>query len=829
MLGWHIHNARITQWLMDKHPMAYNTAISLVAVGAALLLVSLGRRRLAAVLCIVGGLPSLLTLFEYVSGKSLGIDQLLMKSGSSSVYAGRIAPNTVLCLLLLSAAVLCMTKEFRWRTFASSLLASVAWGIGAVSVIGYLTGFATFGWGRLIPIAVPTSVGLTLLSLAALGYNWRDRELSGGGAPPWLFIAVTLAAMLMTVSLWQVLASEEHARIERTVGSQLEIVRLGLVKDLDSRIAAVARFSRRWEQTGPPDPKQWEFEAGLLVKDVQSFQAIGWVGPAFRVHWVYPRERNEAVLGADLSHDRERRRALETARDLRRTILTRPIPLFAGGTGIDAYVPIYRGSVFQGFIIADFRFQDVFRQVAESTLAPGYAIAIYDGDERIFFQAPQDQQLDQVWARQAVLQVENSRWILKLWPTRSALAALESTALNIVLPAGLLLSVLLGLAVYLAQAARLKSRLAEQARRELEKEMAERQRAEQELEEFFEVSPDMLCIAGFDGYFKRLNPAWASALGWPIQHLLEQPFVNFVHPDDVDATQDVVEQQRAGTNVLWFENRYRAQDGSYHWMQWIARPHLERHLIYAAARDVTAEKARAEELHRFAAIVQSSDDAIFSKSLDGVINTWNKGAERLYGYTAFEAVGQPLTLIVPPELHQEVHLLLRRILQGESVVHHETVRLRKDGGRVDVSVTLSAVRDLRGEISGASAIARDITERKRVEEQLNELNASLERRVLQRTADLAAVNQELEAFNYSVSHDLRAPLRHIDGYSKMLLEDHGAGLSDDARRCVDRIRSGAQRMGRMVDELLELSRTSRSQPSKQLTGLRSLVADVVES
>ena len=239
-------------------------------------------------------------------------------------------------------------------------------------------------------------------------------------------------------------------------------------------------------------------------------------------------------------------------------------------------------------------------------------------------------------------------------------------------------------------------------------------------------------------------------------------------------------------------------------------------------------RSRTAELRRLAAIVESSDDAIISKSLDGVITTWNEGAARLYGYTAAEAVGQPMALIVPPELNQEVQVLLKRILQGESVLHHETVRLHKDGSRIDVSVTLSAVRDIHGEVIGASAIARDITEHKRVEQEINDLNSSLERRVSERTADLLAANRELESFDYSIAHDLRAPLRHLDGYSKILLEECGMALSGEARRCAERIRDGARRMGRMVDELLQLSRTSRCELSKEVTGMRSLVADVLE-
>jgi len=137
-------------------------------------------------------------------------------------------------------------------------------------------------------------------------------------------------------------------------------------------------------------------------------------------------------------------------------------------------------------------------------------------------------------------------------------------------------------------------------------------------------------------------------------------------------------------------------------------------------RDVS-ERKRAEEIQaRLAAIVESSADAIVSKSLDGVILTWNAGAERIFGYTAVEAVGKPVTLIIPAERHDEEPAILQKLRRGERVQHFETVRVRKDGRRLDISLTISPVRDSDGNVIGASKIARDITERKRAEKALQE-------------------------------------------------------------------------------------------------------------
>src|SRR5213078_661470 len=128
-----------------------------------------------------------------------------------------------------------------------------------------------------------------------------------------------------------------------------------------------------------------------------------------------------------------------------------------------------------------------------------------------------------------------------------------------------------------------------------------------------------------------------------------------------------------------------------------------------------AERLRVEAQARLAAIIESSDDAIVSKTLDGVIRTWNKGAERIFGWTSDEVVGRPITIIIPPDRQEEEPKILERLRRGERVDHFETVRITKDGRLIDVSVTISPVRDGTGRIIGASKIARDITLQKRIE------------------------------------------------------------------------------------------------------------------
>ena len=230
----------------------------------------------------------------------------------------------------------------------------------------------------------------------------------------------------------------------------------------------------------------------------------------------------------------------------------------------------------------------------------------------------------------------------------------------------------------------------------LEQRVAERTReveqAREELDRFFSLSLDLLCIAGLDGRFKRVNPAWEQVLGWTPADLIATPYLDFVHPDDRAVTAES-SRLATGSAVHSFENRYRCRDGSYRWLSWKSVPLLAEGLIYAVAHDVTDERKSEQALQQHA-------------------------------------------------------------------------------------------------------------------------------------AELASANRELEAFSYSVSHDLRAPLRHIDGFAQALAEDYADRLDTTGSHFISRIRAGAQRMGTLIDDLLSLSRVTRAPLTRTTLDLTSLVREI---
>jgi PAS domain S-box-containing protein len=218
-----------------------------------------------------------------------------------------------------------------------------------------------------------------------------------------------------------------------------------------------------------------------------------------------------------------------------------------------------------------------------------------------------------------------------------------------------------------------------------------------------------------------------------------------------------------------------------------------------------------------AAIVNSSDDAIVGKTVDGVITTWNPAAERMYGYTAEEIIGQPITVLCAPDRIAEIKEILSKIRNGERVSYLETTRQRKDGTIFPVSVTISPVWDDRHGLVGASSIARDISERYRIQAELR-----------LRTADLECAYRDLETFSYSVSHDLRAPLRALDGLSNALLEDCGPSLSEAGLGYTQRIRGAAAQMTSLIEDLLNLARVARAEIHPQELDLGAEVARIAQ-
>jgi PAS domain S-box-containing protein len=444
-----------------------------------------------------------------------------------------------------------------------------------------------------------------------------------------------------------------------------------------------------------------------------------------------------------------------------------------------------------------------------------------------------------------------------------------------------------------------------------------------------------------------VNPAFERMTGFNLEDLRRGALELLVNAAEA----------RAG-GAIFVERLTRRKDGSEFWAEFNFKL-LEAsggdytHGVWTL-RDITERKDAREASRLLSSIVEESDDAIISKNLDGVVLTWNRGAERIYGYTAAEMVGQSISRLMPLELRNDFLEIMDDLRRGGRLQHYETQRLRKDGRRIAVSLTISPLKNAAGYVVGASIISRDVTERrlaekalalseeryrslalattqivwstssngevtedipmwreftgqspdevkgmgwidalhpqdrerntevwlraagyrsfyhteyrmrrydgqyrwmavhgvpvldsgggirewvatcadiqdrKQAEDEISALNEDLEQRVVRRTKELQAANQELEAFAYSVSHDLRAPLRAVDGFSRILLEEYSPSLPEKARYYLTVARKNALQMGDLIDDLLAFSRLSRQPLSMQPVAPGDLVRQALD-
>jgi PAS domain S-box-containing protein len=325
--------------------------------------------------------------------------------------------------------------------------------------------------------------------------------------------------------------------------------------------------------------------------------------------------------------------------------------------------------------------------------------------------------------------------------------------------------------------------------------------SEAEFRAVFETTPECVKIVAPDGTLLQMNASGLSMIcASSAQAVIGRSVYDLVAPEDRERFREFNKRVCAGErDTLEFD--IIGLGGQ--------RRHMETHaapLKYsdgstvqlAVSRDVSERKRVEQAVHLLSAIVDSSDDAIISKDLNGVITSWNKSAERLFGYTAVEAVGQQVaTLLIPADRQNEEPNILAKLRKGERVDHFETKRRRKDGTLIDISLTISPVKDARGTIIGASKIARDITDQIRSQQELEQANTSLTRS-----------NADLEQFAYSASHDLQEPLRMVAAYSEMLRRKFENQLGATGDEYIGFVVEGARRMEQLLRDLRAYTQTS---------------------
>ncbi|HUR36236.1 MAG TPA: PAS domain S-box protein [Terriglobales bacterium] len=318
--------------------------------------------------------------------------------------------------------------------------------------------------------------------------------------------------------------------------------------------------------------------------------------------------------------------------------------------------------------------------------------------------------------------------------------------------------------------------------------------SEQRFRVITDASPIMVWMAGTDKLCFYFNKGWLDFVGQTLEHEAGNGWTENVHPDDFERCLQIYVTSFDARQPFEMEYRLKHHSGQYRWIvdhgvpRYSAEGAFEGYV--GGCLDIHEQREAAELRHRLAAIVESSEDAIISMDLSGIVTSWNRGAETIFGYTAEEMMGQPILKIIPPELHADEGRIWRAINRGESIQPFEIIRVTKDGRRMDVSLTVSPVRDHGGRIIGAAKIVRDISEKKNAE------------RALRTTERLAAVGR-LAA---TVAHEINNPLEAV---TNLVYLAKGGTVRADIREFLTHAEEELERIAQLTKQTLGFYRETK--------------------
>jgi PAS domain S-box-containing protein len=343
---------------------------------------------------------------------------------------------------------------------------------------------------------------------------------------------------------------------------------------------------------------------------------------------------------------------------------------------------------------------------------------------------------------------------------------------------------------------------------------------------------DAIVSKSIDGIVTSWNTAAEKMFGYKADEMIGKPVALLIPSDHPDEEPQILQRIRRGERIDHYETKRVRKDGGVLDVALTVSPIRDKigRIIGASKiiRDITERKRwqKAELAESFlGALVESADDAIISKNLDGVVRSWNPAAERLYGYSAEEMIGKPISLLVPADHPDEEPQILQRIRRGERIEHYETKRVKKDGSVIDVALTVSPIRDGLGRIIGASKIARDVSRQKQAI--AREREALRQAEEAKRHAEQASAAKD--DFLATVSHELRTPLTAILGWTRMLM--NGALNPTMQQKAMETIDRNARSQAQLIEDLLDISRivSGKLRVEFKTVDIATVIAAAVES
>jgi len=728
--------------------------------------------------------------------------------------------------LMVASAFLCgglvvawlgQRKRPRFRTLALAMLGSMALAVGFATTIGYILKLPTiYSWGsssESAPISAATLVGL---GCAGMMFAWRESAKVRPGAPPWIPLPVIVGSLALTLIFSAGLRTRELEFGRTNTEYQLNSFASAMDLELDRQLGAFARLGRRWGENADPAPSVREADAAAYLADSPGAHAILLLDAARNPIHVYPLRGNEGSLGVSFDKETVRRETLDIAQKTLGSALSGTIVIPGMGPGFAIFAPLLNGNRVVGYVGGEFTYRRFFGAIdMKAKLAGRYHCTVSIDGVRVY--PPMDDAPGV--PEEAIIKaftVHDRRVHIELSPTEALLASNRRYLPELALIAGIGITLLLGLSVHLARAARSGLRAAEQSNRRLLAENDERRRVEGMLkvsDERLRLALDSTLLGIFEWQLATNRVYYSPGIWSIVGHdpastpLTFEVWETFVHPDDLERYREAWNLQLCGErNLIDPEYRIRVADGSWRWVYARSRAFTANDQpgvpvrIIGTIQDVTSRKAAEHALResqsaarKLSLVASRTDNMVIIAKPDGTIEWVNESFLRIMEYSLAEVVGRgPQFFMTGPESDPRIVRRVKSAMERGEGISTDLVNYSKTGRKYHVHLEIQPVRNEQGVLENFIAIEADITGRVATETALRRAKAEAD--------DASRAKSEFLA---SMSHEIRTPMNGVIGMTSLLLE---TPLSPEQSDYVATIRTSGEALLTIINDILDFSK-----------------------
>ncbi len=541
IVGWYAKIPILVQVHPNFAPMQYNTALCFIGCAVGLLLATLDHRRASIVVVALTLTLSGLTLAQWLTGLNFfNLDQLFFKPYITTLapHPGRMSMFTAISFVLSSLALLSSASQKRKKkslSWLTGLLASLVLSISIIGMVGYSAGLtASFSWNQIAQMSLPTVCGFFCIACGIIAIAWRDSSTTQKETPTWLPAAITMMALTATYLLGTAIRSQEHREIVKNCRDNASIVTTALSVELKSRHKSIRRMARRLSHAEQFNSQAWAADALEYTRDDQGYHFIGWTDKDMTIRGVVPQKDEQRFIGKKALPTNHTYNQLLEQWNTHDDVVTESIDLFPDQLSL--LTPIYNNGEVDGCILAPFNFDRFFSTLYPKSQASGYHFEVSANETELFSRGNESRPSDASWIQTSRFDLNEVTWQVTLWPAQDLIESEYTSYSTVVISLGTTTSVVLGIAVFLAQLAAKKSSESSLRNIQLHEEVTARIRSRKELEKVSALNNGIILHSAYsvistdkNGLITTFNPAAENILGYTADEMVGKQTPAILH------------------------------------------------------------------------------------------------------------------------------------------------------------------------------------------------------------------------------------------------------------------------------------------------------------